>query len=451
MGELCLSVMAMTMYVKGERPFAVFLQSNPGGVFLLAVVGLLVAGTVIVWPYLASKQASSRRFRLIVMMNLLALLLILLTSEIALRMVARSTPEGETLGSLVLVPKNWETVALHHRQLLDQTAGFLSYLVYDDLTGWTLGPDRQRTIGRHWPVPYWSSSEGIRAPHEGVSFTQLGEKTRITLVGDSFAFADEVTYEDSWGDRLDKALGSEFQVLNFGVPAYGVGQAYMRYEKDARKWNPKVVIFGFISDDLGRTMNVYAFLAFPGWDIPFSKPRFIIQDGALTNINVPPLPPDAIFSRQSISALPFLEYERAYKPSDWQERLYHLSYLARFFISRFHPWSGVSPDVSDEAVVSVNAAILKAFVRSAEQAGIIPLLVYFPMKAELENPSESLPIGKGALQQAGLAYTDTTSCLLEVDPPDRFVQSGRHYSPQGNAAVAKCLLNVVREALAQTS
>jgi hypothetical protein len=269
-------------------------------------------------------------------------------------------------------------------------------------------------------------------------------------VGDSFAFADEVTYEDTWGDRLQKALGSEFQVLNFGVTAYGVGQAYLRYEKDTRKWNPQIVIFGFISDDFERTMRVYAFLGFPGWDIPFSKPRFIVRDGALTTMNVPPLTPDAIFSRESISELPFLEYDRSYRPSDWQERLYHHSYLARLFVSRFHPWSTVSPDVSDEALVTVNAEILKAFVRSAEQAGTIPLLVYFPTKKELENPSGPLPIGKRALQLASLAYTDTTSCLLEVNQADRFVPSGRHYSPHGNAAVANCLLDVVRQELAQT-
>jgi hypothetical protein len=269
-------------------------------------------------------------------------------------------------------------------------------------------------------------------------------------VGDSFVFADEVTYEDTWGDRLEKALGSEFQVLNFGVTAYGVDQAYLRYEKDARKWNPKIVIFGFISHDLERTMHVYAFLAFPGWDIPFSKPRFIVRDGALARMNVPPLTPDAIFSRQSISELPFLSTSEA-TGKRLAGTLYHLSYLARLFVSRFPPWSAVSPDVSDEGLVSVNAAILKAFVRSAEQAGTIPIVVYFPTKIELENPSAPLFSGKRALQQAGLAYTDTTSCLLAVNPADRFVPSGRHYSPHGNAAVANCLLNVVRQALAQAS
>jgi hypothetical protein len=164
-------------------------------------------------------------------------------------------------------------------------------------------------------------------------------------------------------------------------------------------------------------------------------------------VNVPPLTPDAIFSRQSISELPFLEYERGYRPSDWQERLYHHSYLARLFVSRFSCWSAVSPDVSDEALVAVNAAILKAFVRSAEQAGTIPLVVYLPTKHELENPSAPMLTGRRALQEAGLAYTDPTSCLLEVNPAYRFMPSGPHYSPQGNAAVAKCLLNVVRQAL----
>jgi hypothetical protein len=102
-------------------------------------------------------------------------------------------------------------------------------------------------------------------------------------------------------------------------------------------------------------------------------------------------------------------------------------------------------------MVTVNAAILKAFVQSAEQAGTIPLFVYFPEKKELENPGAPLPIGKRAFQQAGLAYTDTTSCLLEVNSADRFVQSGRHYSPQGNASVATCLLNVVTQALTEAS
>jgi hypothetical protein len=185
-------------------------------------------------------------------MNLVTVFLILITGEIAMRIVTRSSPEGETLGSTVLRPKNWETFALHNRKLLERGAGDLSYLVYDNLMGWTVGPNRRSANGL-----YFSSAEGIRAPHVGVSFAKLTKETRIALVGDSYTFGEEVRYEDTFGYLLEKALGPEFQVLNFGVVGYGVDQAYLRYEKDIRQWKPKVVIFNFIAADLDRSLTVY--------------------------------------------------------------------------------------------------------------------------------------------------------------------------------------------------
>lgn len=447
--ELSIAIMAMAMYMKGERPFAIFLSSRPGVLFVLAVPVLLVAGAVIIWQYLGRKRSPSNHFRLIVALNLVTVILIVITGEIAVWIWSRSSLEGETLGSTVLRPKNWEKVAGYHRHLLDQAGGDLSYIVYDDLMGWTSGRNRKRSSNK---ILFFSSSEGIRAPHEGVTFAKHGGKPRIALVGDSYTFGEDVTYEDTWGSRLEKVLGSEVQVLNFGVSGYGIDQAYLRYEKDARGWNPKIVIFGLISHDAERAMTVYPCINWPAWNIPFSKPRFILRDGDLKKLNVPPLAPEAIFSRGSISELPFLEYDKGYRQSDWQQSFFHLSYLARLFVSRFPRWSAVTPDVSEEALVSVNASILKAFVRSAEQAGSIPIVVYFPWKEELDRgdlgiPSSPLPSGKQVLQQAGIAYTDLTSCLLKVNSAERFIPDG-HYTPQGHAAVANCLLNVVNEALA---
>jgi len=440
--ELSIACMPMAIYMKGDKPFAVFLSSKPGMVFLLAIAAFLIAGAVLIHQYLASRRSSSRHFRLIVMMNLITVILIAVTGEIAIRAGSSNSHDGEKIGEVILMPKNWETVALHYHQLLDEVGGDLSYQVYDDLMGWTIGPDRRSANGL-----YFSSSEGIRAPHERVTFAQIAGKTRIALVGDSFTFGEDVRYEETWGYFLEKAVGSDFQLLNFGVPAYGVDQTYLRYEKDARKWNPKIVIFGLISHDLVRTMSVYPFIGFPDWNMPFSKSRFILRDGELTNVNVPPLTPENIFCRRSISELPLLEYQRGYRQSDWQRSLYHLSYLARLFVSQFPRWSSVNPDVTDEALASVNAAILKGFTRSAAQAGAIPLVVYFPSKAELEEPSSSLSTGKRVLQQADIAYIDLTSCLLKLNSADRFVPLKHHYSPQGNATVANCLHKVVNEAL----
>jgi hypothetical protein len=107
--------------------------------------------------------------------------------------------------------------------------------------------------------------------------------------------------------------------------------------------------------------------------------------------------------------------------------------------------------VSDEALVSVNAAIVKAFARLAMQDGAIPLIVYFPNKEELERANSTRTIGKRVLDRAGMSYIDLTSCLLKLNADDRFGPLSRHYSSRGNAAVAACLVNDVRQALTQPS
>ncbi|MBX3331562.1 MAG: hypothetical protein KF722_14235 [Nitrospira sp.] len=436
--------MSTALYMKGERPFEAFLSNRPGLAFLCAVFTFLLSSAGIIYMYLARKRLQLRHFHLIVTMNLVTVLLILVTSEIAMRLLSRPSPQGETLGSMVLTPKNWDRVARANRQLLDEAASRLSYLIYDDLMGWTVGPNRKSANEL-----YYSSSEGLRAPHEGVSLANFTGKARIALVGDSFTFGEEVAYEDTWGHLLEKALGSEYQVLNAGVGSYALDQAFLRFEKDVRQWNPKVVVFSFISHDVERTMHVYPFLSFPEWKLPFSKPRLILRDETLKRLNVSPLASDAIFSRKSVFELPFLEYDKGFSPDRWQEHVPHLSYLARTFMTMFPPWQAHSPDVSDEARVSVNASIVKAFVQSATEAGIIPIVVYFPQAKDLQGPSLP-PLGKQVLQRAGIAYTDLTPCLLAVSPQKRFAP-GTHYSQEGNAAVAKCLVGDVRRALAQAS
>ena len=73
--------------------------------------------------------------------------------------------------------------------------------------------------------------------------------------------------------------------------------------------------------------------------------------------------------RESIIELPYLEYDRGYRKSDWQQSPFHLSYLARAFMTWFPRWEAVAPDVSDEALVSVNASILKTFVQIGRANG----------------------------------------------------------------------------------
>lgn len=444
--EVSIGVMAVAISVNGDRSLTLLLTSPSGRVFLPAVGMAGLTTAVIVRQYVTSRRMGSSHFRLTVAMNLIMVMVILMTGEVAVRLGTNSSTEGvEQWRWRILVPKSWEKVALSYRQLLDRGASNLpfSLWVYDDLMGWTIGPNRESSNSR-----YYSSLEGIRAPQKGVSYAKHTNKTRIALVGDSFTFAENVAYEDSWGYLLEKALGSEFEVLNFGVGGYGVDQAYLRYEKEVRQWKPKVVIFSFISDDVERSMLLYHSLSRGDWLVPYSKPRFILRDKDLKKINVPPITPQALFARESLSEIPYLEYDRGYRPHDWQSSLIHRSYLARATLTVFPRREVVTPDISDAAMVSVNASILKAFIQSATSEGSIPLMGYFPeSNAEIDELSRPLTLGKKVLQEVGRAYTDLTPCVGPLNPAERFGKYA-HYSSESNVRVAECWSKVVREALA---
>ncbi len=441
--ESSIAVILKALQMKGDRSFDVFISTRPGLVFLCAAIAFFIVAGGIVNLYFANRRSRSRYFRLMVAMNLVMVLLILVTGEIVVRAGSRKYLDGEAFGKIVLVPKNWGMTRDHYRELIEKASGDLSYLVYHDRMGWSVGLSRRSANGL-----YRSNSIGARTPDEGVAFSLAEKKTHIALIGDSYTFGEEVQYKDTWGFHLGQLLGEKVQILNFGVPGYGVDQTYLRYQKDSKKWKPKVAIFGVFHHDLQRTMTVYPFLAHPHWDIPFSKPRFILSNGTVELLNTPPLPPEAIFSHQSIVELPLLKLDYGYKESIWQQRFYHASYLFRLFVSMFLSPGAEAPDFTDEALVSINSEIMKAFVRDAEREGTVPIAVYFPAAGELEGLH--LHEAKRVLHDAGIRYADPTSCLLEVNSADRYMPGG-HYAPAGNAAVAKCLLPFVQEVLREAT
>jgi hypothetical protein len=77
----------------------------------------------------------------------------------------------------------------------------------------------------------------------------------ILTVGDSFTFGDEVDDINTWPSQLEGLL--QQRVLNAGVFAYGIDQAYLRAEKLADVYNPRVIVLAFIDSDIRRTQLSY--------------------------------------------------------------------------------------------------------------------------------------------------------------------------------------------------
>ena len=51
--------------------------------------------------------------------------------------------------------------------------------------------------------------------------------------------------------RLDAGL--EFE--NFGVPAYGLDQAFLRYQREGRPTHPQIVVIGFMEENIFRDVT----------------------------------------------------------------------------------------------------------------------------------------------------------------------------------------------------
>ena len=287
--EIAVALVTFSLYKKGGRTLSMWLVSAPGIAFVIGAILLIAALAWIILQWANHRASASRSFGLMMMMNIITIALIAIPFEIGIRLLARDTSDGTAVFQTVLLPRSWEKATTHYRQVLHKASGDLSYLVYNDTLGWTVGPNRRSANGL-----YFSSAEGLRAQHQGEILKLPTNKLRVALVGDSYAFGEGVRFEDSWGHLLERNVG-ETQVLNFGVPGYGVDQAYLRFREDALPWKPNVAILAFPRSDLYRTIAVYPFVNWPEWDMPFSKPRFVRSNGALSILNVPTLPPERMF------------------------------------------------------------------------------------------------------------------------------------------------------------
>jgi hypothetical protein len=103
----------------------------------------------------------------------------------------------------------------------------------------------------------------------------------ILAVGDSFTFGSQVSDRETWPAQLEKLSGT--RVVNGGVGAYGIDQAFLRARRLLSRYRFSTVIFSFIPDDI-RRCQLSVFMA-------TAKPYFDFKEGRLSLENVPVPPP----------------------------------------------------------------------------------------------------------------------------------------------------------------
>jgi hypothetical protein len=162
---------------------------------------------------------------------------------------------------------------------------------------------RRRDPYLGWPSPEeiggarHDSSGSRRIP----AFPEPGQEC-VTLYGDSFTYAADVSDAEAWSNVLSRLLAC--RVGNFGVGGYGTDQAYLRFERNSVDRAP-FTLLGIYPDDAIRNLTRDAYLAFGIFPASF-KPRFSYSQGKLVLLPMPTAPSDRL-AEYSLHPEQFLE------------------------------------------------------------------------------------------------------------------------------------------------
>jgi hypothetical protein len=359
------------------------------------------------------------------------------------RTLARRDDTGqEWLGEIRLLPYRLPLAKLD--ATLAQLARGDSFLAYDEHLGWAPRPHAHSTSG-----PFRVNGSGIRADDETPRVPPAGV-LRVATFGDSFTFGDEVAADQTWGAFLARDLaarGVAAEVLNFGVNAYGMDQAYLRWQRDGRAFHPDVVIYGFQPENVLRNLNVFRPLYFAGTEVPLSKPRFVVQGDALATVNEPTIPSSEMARvLATLPEQPLLAYERYYEPwyaSRWWLRSKLLALVATLTATREDALFHLDDEGSTLAV-----RIADAFARDVAASGAGFLVLHLPRREDMLAQRAGRDVWYGTLLRTLGERFVVVSPAQGIEVDDALFAPRGHYAPALNRIVGQALVEPVLAAAA---
>ena len=134
--------------------------------------------------------------------------------------------------------------------------------------GWETQPGK--TISNR-KLTYKTNALGMRS--QEVDY----KKKHILLVGDSVTFGLGVNNDETVSHYLSNKILNH-QILNLGVPGYGIGQYYLNLRRHIKKLKPNLIVLNiYTTNDLEETRQDQRY--------GVSKPFFLYQKGSLLHLN----------------------------------------------------------------------------------------------------------------------------------------------------------------------
>jgi hypothetical protein len=336
-----------------------------------------------------------------------------------------------------LSPRNHETIE-------DFVGGRESAFQLDSVLGWTLRPGFRSpqvavdTLGRRRALD--------RPPAEA-------NAVRLATFGDSFTFGGDVGDRDAFPEALAR-LDQGIDVANYGVPAYGLDQAFLRYLEERREAKAEIVIIGYLSENICRNVGVFRPFYNPNTVFPLAKPRYLLERGGLRLLRNPLPSPDSYrqLLENPAETLADLGRHDSYYRTRAQVGPWDRSATVRLVKLAAAQLSPTSRDgcYGSEEAYSVTTRLFDLFYETVLQDGAQPVILVFPTRDEVarwrgQRRKHYAPLLR-FLEDEKYQFVDSMEVFDGVGPDmsiDELIPG--HLSPLANTLVAEHLRRRLQE------
>ena len=412
---------------RSSEPWLFGIYSLPYFLFLVVFAGVLLFLVAVLYRF------GTRGFQVLLVI-LVGVLLFALSAELVGQIYAHFHPAYEVLA--------WQP---------------------DRVVGWKQVPHlRWRWAGHYWYARDFST----QVTANGLGFRDV-ERTipkpegirRIALLGDSLVEAVQVPFDSTAGRFLEEALNgrtavtpapSRYEVLNFGISNFGVGQCLLCWEEYARQFGPDIVFILVADFNLVRTVTREEQSSFSprGQEHLRIRPTYRLAEGDLVREPAKDFDQFVKFQQEIIrtrfSGTRVLRKKSGLFIGDRiLDSLRTVNVLLMNFQRRWHP-PPVSPvqfgPALDPATLAVNLRILEDLGRQVREAGarfvVVDVARYFePHSTALSTELEKL------CSTQGFGYISLSDPLNQASLdgiPTHWKHDG-HFNETGNRIFAEAM------------
>ncbi len=237
--------------------------------------------------------------------------------------------------------------------------------------------------------------------------------TPFLVVGDSFAFGDQVSNEETWASALESKIGE--RVINGAVCAYGMDQTFLRAKQLVEIYKPTTLLFGYTGYDISRTVQKN----YPGYFSDDKKPYFEKENGEFVLKGVPIAKSPGVHELE----LPLVH------------KVVGRSTFLSFLFSKMAPdyWWSVKladrlPSSTEENDADISCHIMKLLSDLSRSKNIRTVVVSQPF-FELEAGNiDALEKVNRCARENSLEVLDLTPSLLELKSKDLLVYDTFYFS-----------------------